>query len=214
MNGPAPGNSPWAGHSNLMGAQQDFRRRITRRGSKFLYRSTQEDCMSKVAVGLLLAAALVLTPMWAAAAEFKVGVVDGMDVVSKSADGKRVQDSIKRKSEELGKPFAQRRQDLGKEVEEFQKQAAVMKEDARKRRAEELEKKMADFQKQGSDAEKQLQQFQEKELAPLFQKLEGAVKGVAQEDKLDMVLDKRNAGLLYMDPKLDITEKVRSRFGR
>jgi len=169
--------------------------------------------MSKVAVGLLLAAALVLTPMWAAAAEFKVGVVDGMDVVSKSAEGKRVQDNIKRKSEELGKPFALKRQDLGKEVEEFQKQAAVMKEDARKRKAEELEKKMADFQKQGSDAEKQLQQFQEKELAPLFQKLESAVKTVAQQEKLDMVLDKRNAGLLYMDPKLDITDKVRSKFG-
>jgi len=169
--------------------------------------------MSKVAVGLLLAAALVLTPMWAAAAEFKVGVVDGMDVVSKSSEGKRVQDNIKRKSEELGKPFALKRQDLGKEVEEFQKQAAVMKEDARKRKAEELEKKMADFQKQGSDAEKQLQQFQEKELAPLFQKLESAVKTVAMENKLDMVLDKRNAGLLYMDPKLDITDKVRSKFG-
>jgi len=168
--------------------------------------------MSKVAVGLLLAAALVLTPMWAAAAEFKVGVVDGMDVVSKSAEGKRVQDNIKRKSEELGKPFALKRQDLGKEVEEFQKQAAVMKEDARKRKAEELEKKMADFQKQGSDAEKQLQQFQEKELAPLFQKLESAVKTVAQQEKLDMVLDKRNAGLLYMDPKMDITDKVRSKF--
>jgi len=135
-------------------------------------------------------------------------------VVSKSADGKRVQDSIKRKSEDLSKPFAQRRQGLGKEFEEFQKQAAVMKEDARKRKAEELEKKMQDLQKQGTDAEKQLQEFQEKELAPLFQKLEGAVKGVAQEDKLDMVLDKRNAGLLYMDPKLDITDKVRSRFGR
>jgi len=168
--------------------------------------------MSKVGVGLLLTAALVLTPLWAAAADFKVGIVDGMDVVSKSVDGKRVQDSIKRKSEELGKPFSQRRADLAKEVEEFQKQASVMKEDARKRKAEELEKKMQDFQKQGSDAEKQLQQFQEKELAPLFQKLEGAVKSVAQQDKLDMVLDKRNAGLLFMDPKLDITEKVRSNF--
>ncbi|OGR27672.1 MAG: hypothetical protein A2139_01065 [Desulfobacca sp. RBG_16_60_12] len=136
-----------------------------------------------------------------------------MDVVSKSADGKRVQDSIKRKSEELGKPFAQRREGLGKEVEEFQKQAGVMKEEARKRKAEELEKKMQDLQKQGSDAEKQLQQFQEKELAPLFQKLESAVKTVAQQEKLDMVLDKRNAGLLYMDPKLDITDKVRSKFG-
>ena len=169
--------------------------------------------MSKLGVGLLLSAVLVLTPVWAAAAEFKVGIVDGMDVVSKSTDGKRVQDSIKSKSEQLGKPFAQRRADLAKEVEEFQKQAAVMKEDARKRKAEELEKKMADFQKQGSDAEKQLQQFQEKELAPLFQKLETAVKTVATENKLDIVLDKRNAGLLFMDPKLDITDKVRSKFG-
>jgi outer membrane protein len=169
--------------------------------------------MSKVGVGLLITAVLVLTPIWAAAAEFKVGIVDGMDVVSKSADGKRVQDSIKRKSEELGKPFAQRRQDLAKEVDEFQKQAAVMKEDARKRKAEELEKKMQDFQKQGTDAEKQLQQYQEQQLAPLFQKLEGAVKAVAQQEKLDLVLDKRNAGLLYMDPKLDITDKVRSKFG-
>jgi len=169
--------------------------------------------MSKVGVGLLLSAVLVLTPMWAAGAELKVGVVDGMDVVSKSAEGKRVQDSIKRKSEELGKPFAAKRQDLAKQVEDFQKQASVMKEEARKTKAAELEKKMQEFQKQGADAEKQLQQYQEQQLAPLFQKLEGAVKAVAQQDKLDMVLDKRNAGLLFMDPKLDITDKVRSKFG-
>lgn len=169
--------------------------------------------MSKAGVGLLLAAALLLTPLWAAAAELKVGVVDGMDVVSKSSAGKAVQAAIKRKSDELGKPFSQRRQDLAKEVENFQKQASLMKEDARKTKAAELEKKMQAFQKQGADAEKQLQQFQETQLAPLFQKLEGAVKSVAQQEKLDMVLDKRNAGLLYMDPKLDITDKVRSKFG-
>jgi outer membrane protein len=151
--------------------------------------------------------------MWAAAAEFKVGVVDGMDVVSKSAEGKRVQDSIKRKTEELGRPFGQKQKDLAQQVQDFEKQASMMKEDARKRKAEELQKKMQDMQKQGADAEKQLQQYQEKELAPLFQKLESAVKAVALQEKLDMVLDKRNAGLLYMDPKMDITDKVRSKFG-
>jgi outer membrane protein len=169
--------------------------------------------MSKVGLGLLLTAALLLTPLWAAAAEFKVGVVDGMDVVSKSAAGKAVQSAIKRKSEELGRPFSQKRQDLAKEVQNFQKQASLMKEDARKTKGAELERKMQDLQKQGADAEKQLQQFQEGQLAPLFQKLETAVKSVAQQEKLDMVLDKRNAGLLYMDPKLDITDKVRSKFG-
>ena len=168
--------------------------------------------MSKVGMGLLLTAALLLTPVWAAA-EFKVGVVDGMDVVSKSAAGKGVQAAIKHKSEELGRPFSQKRQDLAKEVQNFQKQASLMKEDARKTKAAELERKMQEFQKQGADAEKQLQQYQEQQLAPLFQKLEGAVKAVAQQEKLDMVLDKRNAGLLYMEPKLDITDKVRSKFG-
>jgi outer membrane protein len=168
--------------------------------------------MSKVGVGLLITAALILTPLCAAHAEFKVGVVDGMDVVSKSADGKRVQDSIKRKSEELGKPFAQRRQDLAKQVEEFQKQAGMMKEDARKKKGEELEKKMQEFQRQGADAEKQLSQFQEQQLQPLFKKLESAVRTVATEEKLDLVLDKRNSGLLYMEPKLDITDKVRGKF--
>jgi outer membrane protein len=168
--------------------------------------------MSKVGVGLLLAAALILTPLCAAHAEFKVGVVDGMDVVSKSADGKRVQESIKRKSEDLGKPFAQKRQELAKQVEEFQKQAGMMKEDARKRKGEELEKKMQEFQRQGADAEKQLSQFQEQQLQPLFKKLETAVQAVAAAEKLDLVLDKRNSGLLFMDPKLDITEKVRGKF--
>jgi outer membrane protein len=170
--------------------------------------------MSKTGMGLLLIAALVLTPLWAAHAEFKVGVVDGMDVVSNSSEGKRVQDSIKRKSEELGRPFAQKRQDLQKQVEDFQKQASLMKEDARKRKAAELEKKMQDFERQGSDAQKQLSQYQQQQLAPLFTKLETAVKTVAQEGKLDLVLDKRNSGLLYMDPKLDITDKVRGAFGR
>jgi outer membrane protein len=170
--------------------------------------------MSKFGVGIVLAAVLILTSAWAAQADFKVGIVDGMDVVSKSAAGKQVQDSIKRKSEELGRPIGQQRQDLQKQVEEFQKQAGLMKEDARKHKAEELEKKMREFEKKGADAEKQLSQFQEQQLAPMFQKLEAAVKSVAQQEKLDMVLDKRNAGLLYIDPKLDITDKVRNSFGK
>ena len=134
--------------------------------------------MSKVGVGLLLTAALVLTPLWAAAAEFKVGVVDGMDVVSKSAAGKAgpgLPSSVNPRNWASRLPRGART--WPKQVEEFP-EAGIRDErrcpqDARR---EELEKKMQDFQKQGADAEKQLQQFQEQQLAPLFQKLEGAVK--------------------------------------
>ncbi len=168
--------------------------------------------MSKLGVGCLLIVALVFTPLVAAHAAFKVGVVDGMEIISQSPQGKLVQANIKRKSEELGRPFAAKRQDLARQVQAFQKQASLMKESARKQKAKELEQKMQAFQRQGADAEKQLAQYQQQQLRPLFQKLETAVKAVATEENLDIVLDKRQSGLLYMKPTLDITSKVRSRF--
>jgi outer membrane protein len=169
--------------------------------------------MSKLSISLLLTLGLLLIPLGAGAADFKVGVIDGMDIVSKSAEGKKVQENLRKKSEELSRPAEARQRDVAKMMEDFQKQASVMKEDARKRKEEEINKKIEELRRSGADAEKQFAQYQEKELGPLFQKLEQAVKAVAQDQKLDMVLDKRNSGLLYMNPSLDVTEKVRSKFG-
>ena len=170
--------------------------------------------MLKLVVSALVALTMVFGPLGAVAAELKIGVADGNAILAGSAEGKRVQDAIKKKSEELSRPLGTKRQDLGRQLQEFQKQAGVMKEDARKAKQQELEKKMADFDKQAQDAEKQLAQVQEKEMAPVLKKLESAVQAVAQENKLDLVLDKRASGLLYMAPTLDITDKVRSKFGR
>lgn len=169
--------------------------------------------MYKLGIGLLLTLGLLLPPLGAGAADFKVGVIDGMEIVSKSSEGKKVQENLRKKSEELARPAEARQRDVAKMMEDFQKQASVMKEDARKRKEEEINKKMDELRRTGADLEKQFAQYQEKELGPLFQKLEQAVKAVAQEQKLDMVLDKRNSGLLYMNPSLDVTEKVRSKFG-
>ena len=156
----------------------------------------------------------MMTPLGVGEADFKVGVVDGMDIVTKSSEGKKVQENLRRKTEELSRPAAQRQQDVQKMMADFEKQASVMKEDARKRKEEEISKKLEELRRQGADAERQFAQYQEKELGPLFQKLEQAVKVVAQDQKLDLVLDKRNSGLLYMTPNLDITEKVRTAFGK
>ena len=169
--------------------------------------------MFKLGVALLLTLGLLLPPAMAGAAELKVGIIDGMDIISKSADGKKAQANVQRKMQELSKPVEVRRQEMAKLMGEYEKQATVMKEDARKRKEEELNKKMEEFRKTGADAERQLAQFQEKELAPIFQKLENAVKSVAQDMKLDIVFDKRQSGLLYMNPSLDVTDKVRSKFG-
>jgi outer membrane protein len=168
--------------------------------------------MAKWSVSLLLVLGLALTPALVQAQ--KIAVVDGADIVFNSAEGKRVQENLKKKFEELGRPLQQKQQSFAKELQDAEKQAAVMKDDARKRKEQELSKKAEDLRKQEMEAQKQFAQYEEKEKAPLFQKLERAVKDVAQENKLEIVLDKRGAGILYMDPKLDLTDKVRTKFGK
>uniref|UniRef100_A0A7V4G6K0 OmpH family outer membrane protein n=1 Tax=Desulfobacca acetoxidans TaxID=60893 RepID=A0A7V4G6K0_9BACT len=167
--------------------------------------------MTKVVVSLLISAVLLVGP--AAAAELKIGVVDAEDILNKSPEFKRIEESLKKKSEELGRPLQQREQDFGKQVEEYQKQAqaGVIKEDARKRKEEEFKKKYEEIMKSKDDAARTFQQHYQREMTPLLKKLEQAVEAVANEEKLDLVLPK-GIGVYVRNKNLDITEKVRSKF--
>jgi outer membrane protein len=168
--------------------------------------------MLKLLVSIVIAMAMWFGPLEALAAELKIGVVDTSGILMNSNEGKRIQDSIKKKAEDLSRPLGTKRQDLSRQVEEFQKQAGVMKEDIRKTKAQELEKKMADFDKQASDADKQLAQFRESQLAPLTKKMDVALEQVSKDEKLDLILDK--AVVLINNKSLDMTDKVRAKFGQ
>ncbi len=169
--------------------------------------------MLKSVMGALLALTLMFGPMAAVAAELKIGVADPDNILVNSAEGKRVQETIKRKAEELGKPLSSKRQDIGRQMEEFQKQASMMKEEARRTKGQELEKKAKDFEQQAADAEKQLNLFKQGQLAPLSKKMDVALEQVAKDEKLDMILDRRM--VLFLNNKaLDVNDKVQAKFGR
>lgn len=166
--------------------------------------------MIKLATAVLVAAVLALSPLVAAAAETKIGVVNTRELLNSSAEWKRVQESVKRKMEDLGRPLEKRREDIGRQMQEFEKQAGVMKEDARQRKQEEIQQKMRELQKQAAEADKSMAQFEEREKAPILKKLQTAVETVARDEKLDLVLD---SSIVFLNNKaLDITEKVKKHF--
>jgi outer membrane protein len=113
--------------------------------------------------------------------------------------------------EEMGRPLEQRRQDIGRQMQEFEKQASVMKDEARKKRQEEIQKKIGELQQQAQSADRDLAQLEEREMAPVMRKLEQAVEAVAREEKLDLILPKA-AVIAITNKSMDVTDKVRSRF--
>lgn len=166
--------------------------------------------MSKFVIAFLLVATMILSPFTAGAADLKIGVVNTRELLDNSAEWRRIQDSIKRKLDDLGRPLEKRWEDLGRQIQEFEKQATVMKEDARRRKQEEIQAKIRDLQKQAYEADKTLSQFEEREKAPILRKLQQAVETVSREEKLDLVLDSQ---IVFLNNKsLDITDKVKRHF--
>jgi len=168
--------------------------------------------MKKVALTLfcLTLTCLLITP--ALAKDINIGVVDIEDIINNSPDYKRIESSLKRKSEELGRPLQQQERQLSQQLADFQKQAqaGIIKEDARKRKETEFQRMFQDIQKSKDRAAKEFQDYYQREMKPLMDKLNRAVEQVANEENLDIVFPK--AGIFLKNKSLDITEKVRSRF--
>jgi outer membrane protein len=153
----------------------------------------------------------LITPALAGA-EVKIAVVDMTDIVFNSAEGKKAQETIKQKGQELGKDLERRRAEFGKQVEEYQKQAPVMKEDARKKKEEEFSKKQTELQQKVGSSQQELAKLEEKELKPLYEKFSKVVDAIAKENKYTVVLDKRV--VIGFDPSIDISDKVKAAFGK
>lgn len=166
--------------------------------------------MKKLAFCLFFITCLLLTP--ALAKELHIGVVDIENIVNNSPDYKRIEGTLKKKSEELGRPLQQREQELGQQLQEFQKQAqaGIIKEDARKQKESEFQKKFEDIQKSKDTAAKSFQEYYQQSMKPLMEKMNKAVEQVASDNNLDIIFPK--AGAFVRDKSLDVTDKVREKF--
>ncbi len=155
-------------------------------------------------VGLLLPVAVQ--------AEVKIAVVDMGDIIFNSPEGKKAQETLKKRGQELGKELERKRDEFGKEIEAFQKQAVVMKEEARKKKEEEFNKKQMELQKQVGASQQELAKLEEKEFKPLYDKFAKVVNQIAKDNGYTVVLDKRM--VIGFDPAIDITAKVKEAFGK
>jgi len=166
--------------------------------------------MKKVAIALFCLTCLLITP--ALAKDLRIGVVDIEDIINKSPDYKRIESSLKQKTEELGRPLQQKERELSQQLADFQKQAqaGIIKDEARKRKESEFQRQFEDIQKSRDRASRTFQEYYQREMKPLMDKMNRAVEQVATEEDLDVVFPK--AGIFLRNKSLDVTEKVRSRF--
>jgi len=162
----------------------------------------------------ILKAVIILTTLFAfvatasAAPTGKTAVVDLQKCISKSKKGERLGSKFRAERDGLKDFLKEREEELKKMMEDFEKQAPVLNEEARQAKRREFEEKKAAFQKE-IEAEEQKIRAKGDELTSIVLKdLEIIVREVAEKNGYDMILNKAGVWLLYADDSMDITDEV------
>lgn len=162
---------------------------------------------------LLLVAAL-LFPMLASAQTLKIGLVDTNEVFAKMPESTAAQKQI----EEVSKKYDDEYTKLGEEMKRMYDELQNMKEDELPAIRERKTREFTDYQQKIKQFEEQamadLQKMQQDLMAPIMQKIRGAVESVGKEGNYSLIQEKNPQLTIYFDsPVVDITNEVKAKLG-
>ena len=166
-------------------------------------------------------AALVLTHMASAQqlAPLRIGYTDHEILISNMPEYRTVQEELQAEFESSQADLQARYEDFQSQVERYQRQQALLAPERQQEREAELAQAQAEIQEQATQSEQELAQREAELLSPIFTRVDAAIKKIAAEKSLDLVL-RIQAGpmqpiILYAneDRILDITLDVAIELG-
>jgi Skp family chaperone for outer membrane proteins len=148
----------------------------------------------------------------AAARGASVAWLDLQRIVETSAEGKianaKVQAFTQKKSNEIGDKTKQ----LQAAQQKLQTSGTVLNDDTRSQLEKEIEKLNVDVQRMQQDAQAEVQDLQAQLQSEFQKKLMPVIEVVVKERNITLLFSRNDAGIVYGDPGLDLTDEVVKRF--
>ncbi|HET7539124.1 MAG TPA: OmpH family outer membrane protein [Polyangiaceae bacterium] len=157
-------------------------------------------------VSVVVSAVAVLLGSAQAHAQSKIAVVDTQRAIMETEDGLRAQATLKKVFDNKQRELDKKQEDLQKEREDIEKQRDVLSKTALAKRVDKWQREMMALQGVFVDYNKELQKKQGELTQPIVQKIMGAIRRLATQDGLDLVIDKQAAP--YVRSDLDVTDRI------
>ncbi len=139
----------------------------------------------------------------------KVGVVDPVRVLKETTAGKKAEESLTSFVKNRQAVIELEEKELKRMEEDLMRQASVLTGNAKKEREQQFQRRVMEFQQKGNELNREIQEKQKEVMEGFREKVERVVAKVAQQQGVQMVLEKTKGGMtLYSDASLDITGKV------
>ncbi len=153
-----------------------------------------------------LALALAAAPV-AARAEQKIGFVDLQRALNEVDEGKAAKAVLKKDFDEKQRQLDAKKVEFDKLQADFEKQAVVMSEQARKDKGQDLDRRARELQALFVQLQKDLSDRERDATRGIFDRMAAIVRDIAEADGFTIVLEK-SAGLVYAPPSLDLTNEL------
>jgi outer membrane protein len=138
----------------------------------------------------------------------KIGYIDVQRVLARSAAGVAAREQLEKERATIQKDMDGRRQELEKLRDEIEKKGALMTADARRDKQEQFERKRRDAARAADDYQKELEKKEGQLLQKVLQEMGGVIEKVGKEKNYYMIVEKRNAGVLYASTDADLTDEI------
>ena len=156
------------------------------------------------ALGLALGLAAVAAPVYAQAEEFRAGFVNTDRIFREAVPAKAAQSKLEQEFSRREKEIVDAGNVLKTASEKFEREAPTMAESQRVNRQKQLVEQDRDFQRKRREFQEDLNSRKNEELQQVLERANRIIKQVAEAEKYDVILQEA----VYVNPKLDITDKV------
>jgi len=140
--------------------------------------------------------------------ELKVGCVDIQRAMNECQAGVEAKKVISKEMEKLQKLFAERQKELQSTKESLEKQAPMMKPEARANKEKEFQAKVRDYQRWLEDNQKEIQQKGMEMERTVLQGIQRVIKKMSEEEGYTLVVEKNENIVLYASKAIEFTDRV------
>lgn len=161
---------------------------------------------------MTVAAAALAVPMFAQSAPSRVAVIDVQKVLSSSSAGKAAYEKLKKMQEDRIARAKKMDEEIATLDNEINTKKLSLSDDKLGEMTKQLSDKKIAMQRFAQDADREVAEARDRELAALEGKIKPVIDSIGKEMGLAMIFNKFESGLVYASDAIDITDTVIQKF--
>ncbi len=164
---------------------------------------------------LILLAALscsAVMPHRARAQAAKIAVVDLQRAINETEDGRKSKDKLKKLFESRQQGLDKKQQELKKLKDELDQQKNILSRDAFEAKVESYQKQLVELQQVYVEYQRELAEKEGELTKSIVERMERILRRIGQTDGYSLIVERGEAGVIYVPTNLDLTDVVIQRY--